>query len=63
MTTPKTMLERERELQALMDTPEGRATLERLADEYAAASGEARARSSVITYILVHERVRGLIRV
>jgi hypothetical protein len=63
MTDPKPMLERERELQALMLTPDGPAALERLADEYATAGGTPRARTSVITYILVHERVRGQIQV
>lgn len=58
----KTMPEREKELQRLMAAPGGRDELEALADRYRDAGGRARpARTSVITYILVHERARGLI--
>jgi hypothetical protein len=62
MPKVKTMPEREKELQRLMVTREGRSELEALADRYRAAGGRARpARTSVITYILVHERGQGLI--
>jgi hypothetical protein len=62
MPQTKTREEREKELQALMTTPAGRAELERLASGYQAQGGRARpGRTSVITYILVHERARGLI--
>jgi hypothetical protein len=58
----KTLAERERELQGLMATPEGRAELERLAGRYGEETGRPRAaRASVITYIIVHERHKGLI--
>jgi hypothetical protein len=58
----KTMPEREKELQRLLAAPGGRAELEALADRYRAAGGRARPpRTSVITYILVHERACGLI--
>jgi hypothetical protein len=60
--TPKTLRERELELRALLRTPEGEAELERLADRYALAGGGIRGRTSLVTYILVHERVRGVIR-
>lgn len=59
----KTLAEREAELCVLLRTPEGRAELEALADRYAAADGTVRSRGgSVVTLILVHERVKGLIR-
>lgn len=62
MTQTKTRLEREKELQALMRTTEGRAELEGLAARYQSAGGRPRPpRTSVITYVLVHERGKGLI--
>jgi hypothetical protein len=62
MSEAKTLHAREKELQALMATPEGRAELEALAGRYGAAGGSARPpRTSIITYILVHERQNGLI--
>jgi hypothetical protein len=62
MPEAKTMRDREKELQRLMATAEGRDELEALAARYRAAGGRMRpARTSVITYILVHERGRGLI--
>jgi hypothetical protein len=62
MQQTKTRDEREKELQALMSTPVGRAELERLACGYQSGGGRARpGRTSVITYILVHEREKGLI--
>jgi hypothetical protein len=56
----KTRLEREQELQALMRSAEGREELEALATRYQTEGGRARpGRTSVITYILVHERQLG----
>ena len=50
------------ELQRLMATPEGRRELEDLAARYQDAGGRMRPeKTSVITYILVHERQKGLI--
>jgi hypothetical protein len=58
----KTLRERERELQALLATPAGRAELEALANRYREAGGGMRPdRTSVVTYIIVHERAKGLI--
>jgi hypothetical protein len=62
MTPPRPLQEREKELQALLVSPAGRATLEALAARYFEESGKVRPpRTSTITYILVHERGRGLI--
>ncbi len=62
MQQPKTLREREKELQALLATSQGQAELEALACRYHTAGGRNRLpRTSVITYILVHERERGLI--
>jgi hypothetical protein len=62
MTQAKTREVREKELQALMRTPEGREELETLASRYQSDGGRDRpGRNSVITYILVHEREKGLI--
>ena len=62
MKKTKTLAERERELQALMASPEGPDRLDQIADTYRNDSGRARPpRTSVITYILVHERGRGLV--
>jgi hypothetical protein len=62
MSEAKALDVRQRELQALLATPAGREELESLAARYAAASGRLRpTRTSLITYILVHERERGLI--
>jgi hypothetical protein len=58
----KTLRQREQELQALLAAPGGREELQALASRYQAAGGKLRpARTSVVTYILVHERARGLI--
>ena len=63
MTPKKTLSEREKELQALLATPAGREELQELASRYSAAGGKLRpAGTSVVTYILVHERGQGLIR-
>ena len=62
MLPPKTLRQREKELQALLATPEGRAHLEALAGRYGAATGRHRLpKTSLVTYLLVHERERGLI--
>lgn len=62
MPTPKTLAERQRELQALLATPEGRARLRELVEGYAAAGGRlAPSSGSLVTYVIVHERQRGLI--
>jgi hypothetical protein len=58
----KTLDERQRELRALLATPDGREELEALATRYHAANGRPRYEgTSLITYILVHERERGMI--
>jgi hypothetical protein len=63
MSTKKTLQQRENELQSLLATPAGRKELQDLASRYHAASDRQRpAKTSVITYILVHERGLGLIR-
>ena len=62
MTPKKTLEERTKELQLLLANPAGRKELQDLASRYEAASGKSKPpRTSVITYILVHERERGLI--
>jgi hypothetical protein len=62
MPEAKTLRAREMELQRLMATPEGRRELEELANRYQDAGGKMRPeKTSVITYILVHERQKGLI--
>jgi hypothetical protein len=62
MTQTKTLREREDELRVLIATPAGRAEIEALAAGYCAKGGSSRPpRTSAITYILVHERGRGLI--
>ena len=63
MTPTITLQQREKQLQSLLGTPEGREVLQELANRYSAASGKVRpARTSLITYILVQEREQGLIR-
>jgi hypothetical protein len=58
----KTLQQRQKELQALLATPEGRDQLQQLEARYAAAGGKTRPeKASLITYLLVHERGRGLI--
>jgi hypothetical protein len=62
MKPQKTLPQREKELQALLTTPAGREELQKLETQYQAASGRPKPlRTSVITYILVHERGQGLI--
>ncbi len=58
----KTLRVREHELQQLIARPEGRRELEALADRYERDGGSRRQhKTSVITYIIVHERRQGLI--
>ena len=62
MIAKKTLQLREKELQSLMATPAGREELAELADRYYAKGGRLRPeKASVITYILVYERERGLL--
>jgi hypothetical protein len=62
MTAKKSRLEREKELQTLLGSLTGKAELEALADRYAASSSRIRpARMSLVTYILVCERERGML--
>jgi hypothetical protein len=62
MSAKKMLPEREKELRQLLATPAGREELQGLASRYGAASGRLRpAGTSVVTYILVHEREQGLI--
>ena len=62
MTVKKSLREREKELKSLLATPAGRDELGELESHYSAASGSLRAeRTSLITYLLVYERERGLI--
>ena len=62
MTDMKSLPQREKELQTLLATAAGRGVLEELASRYGAADGRVRPEgASVVTYILVHERQRGLI--
>jgi hypothetical protein len=59
----KSLQEREKELQALLATPAGREELQEIASRAHATSGRLRpAGTSAVTYILVHERAKGLIR-
>ena len=62
MTLKKTLQERERELQLLLANPAGRKELQDMEGRYGEASGRLKPpRTSIITYILVHEREQGLI--
>ena len=62
MSQTTTLRQRQAELQALLATPAGREELEELEARYRAVGGRLRpAGTSVITYILVHERERGFI--
>jgi hypothetical protein len=63
MGPKKTLPQREKELQALLATAAGREQLQQLESRYRSASGRLRpGKTSVITYILVHEREQGLLR-
>jgi hypothetical protein len=60
--TLKTLPERQKELQALLATPHGRAELQQLEARYSAAASRTRPpRTSLITFLLVYEREHGLI--
>jgi hypothetical protein len=62
VTPKKTLSQREKELQALLATTAGREELQEMALRYHTANGRLRpAKTSVITYILVHERMQGLV--
>ena len=62
MPQKKTLHEREKELQSLLATPEGRDELRELGRRVTAACDRVRpVGTSLITYILVYERERGLI--
>ena len=62
MVQKKTIHERQQELRSLLATAAGREELEALASRYHAAGDRPRPpASSVITYILIHEREEGLI--
>ena len=62
MTPTKTLRQREEELRSLLATPAGREELQVLASRYEAAGARPRPpKTSVVTYIIVHERERGMI--
>ncbi len=62
MTPKKTLRQREEELRSLLATRAGKDELQELESRYFAASGKVRPeRASLITYLLVYERERGLI--
>jgi hypothetical protein len=62
MPPKKTLQQRQQELQSLLATPAGREELQQLESRYQAASGVLRpVGTSVITFLLVHEREIGLI--
>jgi hypothetical protein len=61
MKQPKTLQQREKELQSLLSTPEGRTQLEALVSRYSQGGRIRRPKGSIVTYILVHERQQGLI--
>ena len=62
MPSKKSIHEREKELQALLATPAGRQELLQLESRYQKASGRQKpGKTSIITYLLVHERGEGLI--
>ncbi len=62
MAPRKTLQQREKELRSLLASPEGRKELHDLEARYQSAGGKLRpGKTSIITYILVYERERGLI--
>jgi hypothetical protein len=62
MRPTKTFQQREQELRSLLATSAGQKELNELVSRYQAASDRLKpGKTSVITYILVHERDRGLI--
>ncbi len=63
MRTIKTVQQREKELQSLLETPAGRKELHALEARYHEVSDRIRpSKASVVTFILIHERERGLIK-
>jgi hypothetical protein len=64
MSVKKTLPEREKELRLLIQSSDGESMLQKLASTYAAENGQhCWSGGSVITYIIVHERIHGLITV
>ena len=62
MQLKKALHEREKELQALLATPAGRQELQALVSRCHTVSGRLKPpNTSIITYILVHEREHGLV--
>lgn len=62
MNPKKTLQQRETELRSLLATPAGKTELLELQSRYQEISGKVKpAKTSVITFILVHEREWGLI--
>lgn len=62
MNKLKTVLERQKELQAMLASPSGKKQLQELEAKCYAVSGKPKAtKTSIITYILVSERAQGLI--
>ena len=62
MRPTKTFQQREQELRSLLATSAGQKELNELESRYQAASNRLKpGKTSVITYILVHERGQGLI--
>ena len=62
MATKKTLRQREKELQLLLATPAGQKELRELGTRYHATDWRPKSAStSVITSILIHERVHGII--
>jgi len=63
MYPKKTVQQREKELQSLLATPAGRAELHELEARYHETSDRIRAtKTSVVTFILIHEREMGLLK-
>jgi hypothetical protein len=64
MSIKKTLSEREKELRLLLQSNGGEIKLQELASNYAAAEGHhAYSGGSVITQIIVYERLNGIISV
>jgi len=62
MTPKKTLQQRQTELQSMLANPASRTELQELVSKYHEAGGKLKPpKTSLITYILVHERERGLI--
>jgi hypothetical protein len=63
MPLQKTLQAREQELRSLLTTAEGRDQIQQLETRYTRESGRSRpTKASVITYILVHEREKGIVQ-